>query len=353
MKIIILAGGSGTRLWPMSRRRDPKQLQPLIGKQTLLKSTYLRVRRGFKRKDIFLAVNSNQLAGVKKDLGKNCPSKNYFIEPVKKDTAAAIGLACALMSKTNPREIVAIVNSDHFIKNEQEYLRVLKSAGQVAAKYPDHLLLVGLKPRYPETGYGYIKLGKFLRRFGSDQVFTMAGFKEKPDLKTAQAMLKSGRYLWNPAYFVFRPAVMLELFKKHLPDQYEILMKIKNRPACLASEFKKIQPISIDYGIMEKAHKMLCLKASFDWTDVGHFKTVHEILAKGKNQDVVKGDYFSLTAGGNLIYGQPHKLIAAVGLQKMIVIDTKDALLICPQDQAQQVKKLVEALERKNLEKYL
>lgn len=353
MKILILAGGTGTRLWPVSRKKSPKQIKPLLGKNTLLKDTVLRVKKGFGAKDIYLSVNQEQLKAMAKDLGKMIPKENYIVEPVKRDTAAAIGLASVFFCKKNPREIVATVNSDHYVKNTKEFLRTLKTAERVVKKYPKHLVLIGLNPTYPETGYGYIKLAKSVDQFGQDKIFTVEGFKEKPDLKIARQYLKSWAYLWNPAYFVFQPETMLDLFKKHLPDHYRILMKIKNQPKQLAKEFKKIKKISIDYGIMEKAGKMLCLPASFDWADIGHWRTIHQALAKRKSDNIVKGKHIHLDSKGNLIYSYSNKLVATVGVRNFIIIETDDALLICPKNRAQEVKKIVEELERRGMKRYL
>jgi len=353
MKIIILAGGTGSRLWPASKKNNPKQLKPLLGKETLLKSAVKRVKVGFKSSDIFLSINRHQLSAVKRDLKSLVPLKNYITEPVKKDTAAAIGLACLRVIKEDPEAVIATVNSDHHIKNNKEFVRVLKSAEKAVNKYPDHLVLIGLNPSYPETGYGYIKIKKEVDQVGKDKIYSVDSFKEKPDLKTSQKYLKSWQYLWNPAYFVFKAQTMLDLFAKHLPDQHKILMKIKNNPKSLNSEFSKIEPISIDYGIMEKAGKMLCLPANFDWVDVGHWRTLQEVLAKTRDNNVVKGRHVGLNSSGNLIYSYTGKLIATIGLKDLIVVETEEAILVCPKDRAQEVKQLVDKLKEEKLDKYL
>ncbi|MBU1131579.1 mannose-1-phosphate guanylyltransferase [Patescibacteria group bacterium] len=358
MKIVILAGGSGTRLWPVSRKNKPKQIESLLGKKTLLQLTYQRIKKGFKETDIFLSINKRQLAEVHRQLPRIKKSQVIF-EPVSRDTAAAIGLASAIISRKNPREIIAIVNSDHFIKNEKEFLRVLKLAGRAVKQKPDYLMLIGLNPTYPETGYGYIKLGKQIKSYNGDKIFTVDGFKEKPDLKTAKKYLKNWAYLWNPAYFVFRAETMLNLFKKYLPAQHKILMAIKKSPAKIRTEFKKIKPISIDYGIMEKAEKLLCLPANFGWADIGHWRTVQEIMAAAKTgstceaREVCKGKHIHLDSRGNLIYSFTNKLVATVGVKNLIVIETEDAILLCAKNKAQDVKKVVAQLKKQSLTSYL
>lgn len=347
-----MAGGSGTRLWPISKEKDPKQNKPLLGSNTLLQETYKRIKKGFKDADIFLSINNKQLAGVIKQL-PNIKKSQIISEPTKRDTAAAIGLATEFIARKNSKEIIATVNSDHFVKNEKEFIRVLKKAGQVVKKYPDYLALIGLNPAYPETGYGYIKLGKQLESYNGDKVFKVECFKEKPDLKTAKKYLKNWAYLWNPAYFVFRADTMLNLYKKHLPAQYRVLMNIRKSPVKIKLEFPKIKPISIDYGIMEKTDKLLCLPASFDWADVGHWRTVKDILSHKDTDNVIKGKFVGVDSVNNLIYSYTNKLITGVGLKNMVVIETKDAILICPKSRAQEVKKLVEKLKKQGLKKYL
>lgn len=352
MKIVILSGGSGTRLWPLSRVKSPKQAQPLIGQKTLMQKTYSRIKKGFKETDIFISAGQLHLRDIKSQLPKFKKSQ-LILEPVARNTAAAIGLACITLQKKDPKAIMATVNSDHHVKDEKEYLRAIKLAGQIVKNHPDKIVLLGLNPTYPEIGYGYIKLGKQLNYSGKDKLFKVDCFKEKPDLITAKKYLKSWAYLWNPAYFVFRVDTMLALYKKYLPAMYKILIKIKNSPEKLKIEFPKIKPTSIDYGIMEKANQLLCLPASFDWTDIGHWRTVQEILANKKSDNVVKGKYVHVEGSGNLVYSYSNKLIATVGVSNSIIIETSDAILVCPKSQAQEVKKIVEQLRQKGLTRYL
>jgi len=353
MKIIILAGGAGKRLWPISRTKNPKQLQPFFAEKTLLRTTVSRMLKGFKKEDIYISTGRVSQALIKKDLGKILPNNHYFIEPLKRDTAGAIGLAAYLIAKENPDAIIATVNSDHYIKNIPEYLRVMKVAEKAVAKHPDHLLLVGIKPTYPETGYGYIKLNRVLEKQGRDEIFSVSAFKEKPDLKTAQKYLKSKSYLWNPAFFVFKASTMIKLFEKHLPHEHKILSSIQKDPKKLNALFPELAKISIDYGIIEKAEKMLCLPAKFDWADVGHFRTVKEIFSFSEKENLVRGNYLTLDGTGNLIYGPKDKLITTIGVNNTIVVDTGDVILVCDLSRAQDVKKLVEEIEKRRLEKFL
>lgn len=358
MKIVILAGGGGTRLWPVSRKNKPKQIQPFIGNKTLLQKTYERARKGFGVKDIFISTNYQQLPLIQKQIPA-VPRDHYILETAKKDTAAAIGLAAVALAKQNPHEVMMLASSDHFIKNEKEYTRISRLVEKLINQNPNYSLLIGIKPTYPETGYGYIKINKLFQQLGDDEIFNVEKFVEKPDLITAQKYLKSWDYLWNSGIFCWRVDHLLSLFKKYLPDQYRILMRIqpalgtKNEKKTVTREYNKIKPISIDYGIMEKTRKRIVIPADIDWADVGHWRTVKDILSKAPDDNVVRGKHINHDSEGNLIYSYSGKLIATAGLRNMIVIDTEDCLLVCPKDQAQDVKKIVEQLEKKKLKKYL
>lgn len=360
MKIVILAGGGGTRLWPVSRKNNPKQIQPFIGNKTLLQKTFKRIKSGFKLNDIYLSANQKHYALIKKQIPA-LPRKNYILEPEKKDTAAAIGLVAAHLAKNNPAEIFLTANADHYIQNSKEYIRIAKLVGKIVKENPDYTGLVGIKPTYPETEYGYIKINKLFEQQGDDEVFYGEKFVEKPDLKTARKYFDAWDYLWNPAMFCWRADHLLSLFRKHLPNHYLHLSKIqkaadtKSESAILNREFRKIKPaISIDYGIMEKIKKMLVVPADFDWVDVGHWRTVKDVLSKKAEDNVIKGKHIGHESKGNLIYSYSGKLVATAGVENMVIIDTKDCLLVCPKDKAHEIKKIVEELKKKKgYKKYL
>ncbi|MFA5051672.1 MAG: sugar phosphate nucleotidyltransferase [Patescibacteria group bacterium] len=358
MKIVILAGGGGTRLWPVSRKAKPKQIQPFVGNLTLLQKTYQRIRRGFRASEIFISTSYSQQPLIRKQISQ-APRQNFILEPAKRDTAAAIGLAAATIAKRDPRAVMMLASSDHFIKNEKEYIRVARLAERLIKNNPQYSLLIGSKPTYPETGYGYIKINKIFKQAGDDEIFFAQKFVEKPDLATAKKYVKQWDYLWNSGIFCWRVDHLLGLFKKYLPSHYEILMRMQpalgtSREAVMVKrEFPKISPISIDYGIMEKTKKILVIPASFDWADVGHWRTVRDILAKNAEDNVIRGEHVSHDSYGNLLYSYTGKMIATAGLRDTIVVEMEDCILVCPKDRAQDVKKLVEELERRNWKKYL
>lgn len=350
---ILLAGGSGTRLWPVSRRNNPKQLQPILGKDTLLRSTWKRLRKGLPASRILVVTGASQAALIREDLPE-LPEENLLVEPMKRDTAAAVGFGAAVALARDPRAVIATINSDAYVKDEKEYWRVIRLT-EKAAKASGRIALVGIRPSYPETGYGYIKMGTQVR----PDIFDVDGFREKPDLKTAEQYVAQWEYLWNPTLIVAEARTLLAAFKTHLPKTWKGLEEIRKawktpkRAKVLERAFSRIVPISIDYGVLEKEKKMLVVPADFGWADVGHWRAVHDVLASTPASNVTRGRHVGHDSEGNLLYSFTGKLIATAGLKDMIVLETEDVILVCPKSRAQDVKKLVEEMERKKMKNYL
>jgi len=354
---IVLAGGGGTRLWPVSRKNTPKQILPFIGKQTLLQTTMKRIKKVIPPSRTYVVTNKKNKKEIEKQL-KNFPKKNIFYEPEKRDTAAAIGFTAAIIHERDPQAVVTTVNSDGFIQNQKEYERLILKAARLAYTHAQYSVLIGVNPTYPETGYGYIKIAK---RFTPEKedVFHVERFVEKPTISKARLYVKRWDYLWNPAMFVWKASTLLSLYRKYLPAHARIMKKLadnygkKNFAQILQKEFPRFKPISIDYGIMEKTKEMLVIPANFGWADIGHWRSVKDILSKTRNENIIKGAHVGFDTRGSLIYGYSNRLIATIGMSEVIIIDTPDILLVCPKDKSQEVKKVVEQLKKKGLSKYV
>lgn len=363
MKAIILAGGGGTRLWPVSRKTTPKQVEPIIGEKSLLRATYDRVRRGIAAEDIYVATAESHADIVRAQLPELLPD-NLVTEPCRRETAAAIGYALLRVAAKDPQATFVTVNSDAYVRDVDEYHRVLAAAAKAVEEDPARTVLVGITPSYPETGYGYIKMGGEVMKAESGRstyaVRAVERFVEKPDLETARTYLAEGGYLWNPTLIVGRVDTFLGLYAKHLPthalyfDRMRASFGTEDEDEAVRAHFARIPAISIDYGILEKEERMVVLPADFGWADVGNWRTVRDILAARPEENIVKGRHVGIESNGNLIYSFSGKLVATAGVCDMIIIETGDALLVCPKDRAQEVKALVGAMEDDlELQKYL
>lgn len=353
-----MTGGSGTRLWPLSRKSAPKQVQPFLDRTTLLERTYARLRRGLRPADIYVATTAPLAAQVRRLLPQ-LPAAHVSVEPVRRETGPALALALLRVLKDDPGATVVYANVDNHVVDPKEFHRMLAVAEHAVRRRPDQLVLLGVRPTFPETGYGYIKMGEQAFAVGKDEVFTVEAFKEKPDLAAAKRYVASWEYLWNPTLIVARASTLAARFRRHAPAIWRVMEMIApaigtpREAAVVRRAFPKMPSITVDYALLEKDKRMLVLPADFGWSDVGHWRTVHELLAKGKTANVVRGKAVLIDSARNLLYSETGKLIGAVGVEDLILVETEDAILVARRDRAQDVKKLVAEIERKKLKKYL
>lgn len=352
---VIMAGGGGTRFWPLSRADKPKQFLNLSGKNTMVMDTALRLAKVADSKDIFVVTNVKTVDATWEQT-KTLLSKDHILgEPAARNTAACIGYAAMEIVKKYEDGIMVIVPSDHFIKNEDEFARILTLACN-AAESTDKLVTVGIKPTFPSTGYGYIKYDSS----AEETAKPVEEFVEKPDLETASEYVDSGEYAWNSGMFVWKASVILKYFEKLLPDIYSYLTEIgramgtADEQSVIDELYPQIPKISIDYGIMERADGVLMLEGDFGWNDVGSFDAFDQIHKKDKDGNVALAETCAIESKDNVFYStEDGHLIAALGVEDIIVAHTKDVTLICAKNKAQDIKKFVDKLAADGMEKYL
>jgi len=357
---IILAGGRGTRFWPRSRTRLPKQLLNIVGQKTLLEQTYERLAPLFPRSHIWVVTNHEQAGAVRRQL-RQVPSRHALIEPFGRNTAAAIGLAAVhlLQEESGGDALMAVLPADHFIRKPAGYRQIVRATLKVAAQ-PGALVVLGIPPSRPETGYGYIERAPR----GKSRPYVVRRFTEKPSLKLARNYVASGRYLWNAGMFFWRVSTFLENLERHLPKTHAALMRLAETigttryATVLEREYSRLKNISVDYAILEPASRdpnhtrVFVIPAEVGWSDIGSWAAVYELLANRAGANVSTGRVFALDAAGNLIWS-PSKFVAAVGVSDLVVVETSDALLVCSRERAQDVGRVVKWLERHRLQKLL
>jgi mannose-1-phosphate guanylyltransferase len=358
MHAVIMAGGRGTRFWPRSREKKPKHLLDIISDQTIIQETVDRIKPLIAPENILIVTGKKHASALIKQLPE-IPSANIIIEPVGKNTAPCIGLAALYIQKKAGDDIMVVLPSDHAIADSRKFLEVISAAAQVAADR-NALVTIGIKPTSPQTGFGYIEQGNPSDRAMAQEVYKVKSIREKPDLQQAQEFIQSGKFYWNSGMFVWKASAILQSISQWLPDLSKGLEKINQaigspkETITLRKEYKRIAPISIDYGVMEKADNVFVLPGDFGWSDVGSWDALWEISAKDEkdNAFIGGGNVIAEESNGSLVYS-PQKLVALVGVKDLIVVETRDALLICRRGKSQDVKKVVEILEEKKLKKYL
>ncbi|MFA7685458.1 MAG: sugar phosphate nucleotidyltransferase [Candidatus Gracilibacteria bacterium] len=342
MKAVILAGGGGTRLWPLSTKEKPKQFHSIVSDKTMLEDAIDRLDF-LKKSDIYIAINKKHLELVKK-LCPKIPSKNIIIEPDLRDTASAIGFTAAIIEKRHPGEIMAVIYADHSIQNKKEFQKKLLVAEEVAKK-ENTLNIIEVVATEPNTNYGYVKLGKLDKKIPGTEIYELDSFVEKPNLKKAKEFVKSGKYLWNTGIYVWKAQTLLDYYKKLLPDTHQKFVKMmlkydtKDQDKTINTLYPKLEKISIDYAIMEKVDpkKVRIIKAkNLGLLDLGTWESVWPFLSKKSHKNTLLHDCKDC-----IVYSEDKtKKLIAIGLKDMIIIDTKDGLLVCKKENAKRIKEI-------------
>ncbi|HVV53188.1 MAG TPA: mannose-1-phosphate guanylyltransferase [Polyangia bacterium] len=347
---VVLGGGAGTRLWPASRRARPKQLLSLGGPESLLAAAVRRARALVGLERTLIVTAADQEAAVRADLPE-LPPANVVAEPVPRNTAAAVGLgAVEAARRAGPEAVIAVFPADPFIGDERAFDRLVRAA---IAEARETITTIGVRPTHAETGFGYLRLGARLPRAGGDPVHEVAGFVEKPDLPTAERYLASGEYLWNSGMFFLTAGRMLEEARRHLPKLAALLdaaVAAKDAgaaAAAIAAGYRDVPAISIDNGIMEKAGGLRVVPGAFGWNDVGSWAALPAMRAPDARGNVVLGGATLIDGDGNVVVAEEGApFVGVVGVRDLVVVATRDALLVVPKEKAQDVRKIVEAAKQ-------
>ena len=357
MKVLVLAGGRGSRLWPISTKYKPKQFQKLISKKTMLQETVDRLRPIFSAKDIYISTNEEYFKEVRKEL-PDLPKKNIILEPLHRERLAAILLFLAYLEKKDCLNPILVLPSDHLIKEEDKFCQAVLAGEEFIRNNPEHMVLFGEKPNFPDTGLGYIKKGKKIKDVNDFNLYKISLFKEKPNLKIAKDYLKTKGYFWNTAIYIFSPALIKNLAKEFVPDNYRRFKKIKesvgkrNFKKILEKEYSKMDKVSLEYSIIENYKKTALLPISVGWSDVGSWAVLKKCLAS-PDESFIKGNHIGIKSKNIMVYSPEDKLVATVGIKDLIVAITDDIVLICHKDGSQRVKEVIERLEKDKNFKYI
>ncbi len=345
---VILAGGRGTRFWPRSRRKRAKQVLAVLGEETLIQQTVARLRPLVPPDRLWVITNRylrneilNQLPGI--------PPSQVIAEPAQRNTAAAIGLAAHLIRRRTPEAIMGVFPADHVVLKAVPFQKAVRAAAQAAAM--GSIVVLGIRPRWPETGYGYVQFGKKPADSKKTVLLPVTRFCEKPDRTAAARFLKTGMHYWNSGMFIWRTSTILHAIERYLPMTDSVLKRI-----AAGGQLEKLYPecenISIDYAVLEKAPNVVGIPCDMGWSDVGSWSAVYDLLPRDAANNAVRGHAWMLNSKGNYV-DAPGKLVAAIGIEDLIVVDTSDALLIARRDRAQDVSKVVKWLEDQRREDLL
>jgi mannose-1-phosphate guanylyltransferase len=337
---IILAGGTGTRFWPASRGMEPKQFLEVCSKTPMLAETVKRIKGLMAERNVYIAANRLHRNKISRCLKTFClPKNNVFLEPEGKNTLAPIGFLTWKISKVNKDAVIIVLPCDHFIKDKAKFQKTFKKAVTVARQ--GYIVTLGVRPSRPETGYGYLESSGKIKGLGC---LGVKRFVEKPNLGVAKKIFRNKKYYWNSGMFIFRADTFLNELRRWAPQVYRIVSAESEKKVKIL--WKKLPSLSIDYGVMEKTDKIALLPTDFGWVDLGSWQAVEEVIGKDRNNNIFKGNCVDLESQSSLVWGQK-RLVATAGLHNIVIVDTPDALLVCAKDKTQDVKKLVQLMQRK------
>jgi mannose-1-phosphate guanylyltransferase len=352
---LILAGGRGTRFWPRSRTSRAKQVLEFLGRGTMIQQTADRLRKVVPAERTWVLTNEHLRNEIARQLPE-IPKRQIIAEPAQRNTAPAIGMAAKLVEYEDPEAVLGVFPSDHYIARPGPFLKIVRAAYREAAL--GRIALIGIQPRWAETGYGYLEFAPGTMKPGSAAPARVVRFREKPDLETAQAFVQAGHFAWNAGMFFWRAGVLLDQLRRHLPRTAAILDQLpplgsRGFKAALARLFPRCENISVDYAVLEKAGEVAGFAAGdIGWNDAGSWNAVYELLRKQEGANVARDRCVAIDSRGNYV-DAPGKLVALLGVADLVIVDSPDALLVTRRDQAQRVGEVVKALEKAGLDRLL
>ncbi|MDD5475644.1 MAG: mannose-1-phosphate guanylyltransferase [Syntrophales bacterium] len=356
MHAVIMAGGKGTRFWPAGREKKPKQLLKMAGERTLLQQAVDRILPLVPRENILVVTGEAHGRDTLSQLPE-LPAGNIIMEPMGRNTAPCIGLASMAIGIKDPEAVMIVLPADHVVEDDEAFRDTLRLAALAAEDEPC-LVTIGIPPRSPETGFGYIERGEPASAKSRNDVFRVLSFREKPDLETARSFLEKGTFFWNSGIFVWKVSSIMKSIRKYLPDLYEELLSLEcslgtpEEAGAIRAAYERILPISIDYGVMEKARDVLVVKGDFGWNDLGSWDALADLLPKDDAGNILRGPVLAVDTQNSLVLSGG-KVIALVGVDDLAVVETEDAILVLKRGRSQDVKKVVDRLERENKKEYL
>ena len=345
--VVIMCGGSGSRFWPISRKMYPKQFLNTVGEKTMIQLTIDRIGRFIPLENIYMVTNKSYVKTIKEQVPQML-KENLIIEPQIKETAACIGYSAVKLLKKDPEAVMIVLPSDHYIEDEARFIETLKQGIEIAGS-DNCLVTMGIKPSRAETAYGYIETGKRIDRPWEIPTYKIKRFTEKPNREKAQEFIDKGTYLWNSGMFIWKAAVLLKQYKKFLPEMYQSLKRMSDHignpeeTRIVEEEYDKIDGISIDYGILEKTWDVYVMESSFFWDDIGNWTALERYMHKDENGNSVKGEHTVLDSRNCILYGNK-RLIAALGVEDLIIVETDDVVLVCKKDRDQDIKLMIKEL---------
>lgn len=354
---LIMAGGGGTRLWPLSRKNRPKQSLPLVTDETMFRVTIRRLFPLFPPERIFIVTGANMVDDLRKD-APEIPNNNFIVEPFGQDSGPAAGLGTTHIIAQDPNAVIAVLTADHHIADEEGFLNALRAAYQVAAT-DNAIVTLGISPSFPSTAFGYIERGDYLKTIEGLKVYQSLRFREKPDQATAFEFLTSGRFSWNSGMFIWKAATALAEFERQQPRMYDLFETIRQAYGTphyadvIERSWPDMTKKPVDYAIMENAAHVCVIPVDIGWSDIGSWAALYDVLATTQNQNVVRanGRVIPVNTSGTLVFS--NRLVATIGVSDIVIVDTDDVLLVCHRDHAQDVRQIVQQLRETGHEELL